>query len=165
MDNDVSDADVSAGQSPNSRRSPAGGASAPVRSGVVLICGAPCSGKSSLARQLARPGDLVLDRDEMARRLGSPRLWMHEYRYGVAAEQWMQRELRRLAWGTEGRAYVVRCLARGQERRELAATLRADVRVLDPGEEECVHRAVVACRPHGTIEGIRNWYRDFRMFP
>lgn len=131
---------------------------------VVLICGAPCSGKSTLARQLAQPGDLVLDRDDMARRLGSPRRWMHEYRYGMAAEQWMQRELRRLAWGFEGQAYVVRCLARGPERRALAATLRAEVRVLDPGEEECVHRAVTSYRPHGTIEGIRNWYADYRMF-
>lgn len=134
-------------------------------SGVVLICGAPCSGKSTLARQLAQPGDVVLDRDEMARTLGSPRRWMHAYRYGVAAERWMQRELRRLAWGYEGgTAYVVRCLARGPERRELAAVLRADVRVLDPGEEECVHRAVTSYRPHGTIEGIRRWYADYRMF-
>lgn len=131
---------------------------------VLIISGAPCSGKSTLARALAGPGDLVLDRDDMARRLGSPRLWMHEYRYGVAAEQWMQRELRRLAWGIEGNAYVVRCLAREQDRRELAAILKAEVRVLDPGEEECVHRAVVSYRPHGTIEGIRQWYRDHRMF-
>lgn len=131
---------------------------------VVLICGAPCSGKSTLARQMAQPGDLVLDRDEMARQLGSPRRWLHEYRYGVAAERWMQRELRRVAWGVDTNAYVVRSLARGPERRALAVTLRADVRVLDPGEEECVHRAVTSYRPHGTIEGIRNWYRDFRMF-
>lgn len=166
MDNIVSSADVSAGQRPKSPRSPATGISVPPPSRVVIICGAPCSGKSTLARQLAQPGDIVLDRDVMARQLGSPRLWLHEYRYGVAAEQWMQRELRRLAWGVEGRsAYVVRCLARGHERRELATMLRAEVRVLDPGEEECVHRAVVTYRPHGTIEGIRNWYRDYRMYP
>lgn len=132
---------------------------------VVILAGPPCSGKTTMARRLAQPGDLVLDRDELAQRLGSPRRWMHEYRYGVAAEQLMQREIRRLAWGIAGNAYVVRCLARGAERRELAALLQAEIRLLDPGEDECVRRAVAGRRPHGTIEGIRRWYRQYRTSP
>lgn len=44
---------------------------------VVLICGPPCSGKTTLTKQLANPGDVVLDLDAIAQELGSPRQWMH----------------------------------------------------------------------------------------
>lgn len=131
---------------------------------VIILSGAPCSGKSTLARELAGPGGLVLDRDDLARRLGSPARWLHPYRYSVKAEQWMQRELRRLAWGYDGRAIVIRCLARAADREALADQLHATVRVLDPGEDECVRRAVAGRRPHGTIEGIHRWYDDYRAY-
>jgi hypothetical protein len=125
---------------------------------ILIIAGPPCAGKSTLAQRLAVPGDVVLDRDDMARRLGSPKWWMHDYRYGVAAEQWMQRELRRLAWGVTGSAYVVRGLPRVDERRALAERLNADVWLLDPGMNECIRRAIADGRPVGTVDGIRRWY-------
>jgi hypothetical protein len=125
---------------------------------VLIIAGPPCSGKTTLAQQLAGPGDVVLDRDDMARRLGSPRGWLHEYRYGRAAEEWMQRELRRLAWGVAGSAYVIRCLPRERDRIALAERLNATVRLLDPGMNECIRRAIADGRPAGTVEGIRRWY-------
>lgn len=129
-----------------------------MNSRVVIIAGPPCAGKSTLAQRLAMPGDVVLDRDDMARRLGSPKWWMHDYRYGVAAERWMQRELRRLAWGVTGTAYVVRGLPRQHERDALAARLSAEVRLLDPGMNECIRRAIADGRPVGTVDGIRRWY-------
>lgn len=125
---------------------------------VVLIAGPPCSGKSTLARSLAVPGDVVLDHDDVARRLGSPKRWKHDYRYGVAAEKWMRREIARLAWGVGGSAYVIRCAARHVDREALASRLNADVRLLDPGVDECIRRAVVDGRPAGTVDAIRRWY-------
>lgn len=39
---------------------------------VTLICGPPVAGKTTLAKRLAQPGDLILDLDTIAKQLGSP---------------------------------------------------------------------------------------------
>jgi len=128
---------------------------------VVLIVGPPCGGKSTLAQRLAGLGDVILDHDEVARRLGSPKRWKHDYRYGVAAEKWMRREIARLAWGVAGVtgcAYVIRCLPRPSDRVALASRLSAETRLVDPGMNECIRRAITDHRPAGTVDAIRRWY-------
>lgn len=125
---------------------------------VVLIVGPPCGGKSTLAQRLAVPGDVILDHDEVARRMGSPKRWKHDYRYGVAAERWMRRAIARLAWGVAGSAYVIRCLPRRGDRVALASRLNAETRLVDPGMNECIRRAIADHRPVGTVDAIRKWY-------
>ncbi len=39
---------------------------------ITVITGPPCSGKTTYARQHARPGDIIIDFDDIAQALGSP---------------------------------------------------------------------------------------------
>ena len=39
---------------------------------LTVITGPPCSGKTTYARQHARPGDIIIDFDAIAQALGSP---------------------------------------------------------------------------------------------
>jgi hypothetical protein len=44
---------------------------------ITVVTGPPCSGKSTFAVDRARPGDVVIDFDRLARALGSPSPWEH----------------------------------------------------------------------------------------
>jgi len=39
---------------------------------LTVITGPPCSGKTTYARQHAKPGDIIIDFDQIAQALGSP---------------------------------------------------------------------------------------------
>ncbi|WP_410676677.1 AAA family ATPase [Amycolatopsis sp. cmx-4-68] len=122
---------------------------------VVLIAGPPCGGKSTLAGQLAqaRPG-IVLDRDVIARGLGSTRRWLHEAALTERAEQIMAGEMARIGQATDVIAYVVRSVPTPRARAELAHQLRADVvYVVDPGMGECLRRATADARPGVPMRG------------
>lgn len=129
---------------------------------VTLICGAPCSGKTTLARSLAQPGDLILDLDTIARQLGSPARWRHDQATVQAAEECMTQALRRLARTEHITAYVIRCLPHPRHRAQLARAIRADtVYVLHPPMTEVLARARRDGRPAGTATTIRQWYRRY----
>jgi predicted kinase len=130
---------------------------------VTLICGPPCAGKTTLARQLAQPGDLVLDLDTIAAQLGSPQRWQHPPEYVEQAEAHIYAALQRLA--TPQAAYVVRSLPHPGQRARLARALHATVLLLNPGEAECIRRARADRRPRGTQSAIRWWYRTYRPHP
>lgn len=125
---------------------------------VILICGPPCAGKTTLALDLKQPGDLLLDRDLIALAFGSRYPHRQGARMRKAAEVKMRHELDRVASMTAGRAIVVRCLPNHHTRAALARRLGAEVRLLDPGIDECVRRAVADQRPAGTAASIREWY-------
>jgi predicted kinase len=129
---------------------------------VVLIAGPPCAGKTTLALQLAEPDDLVVDRDAIARQLGSRRTHMHGQYVTRLAELRMRAMLVQLQAGDfTGTAYVVRCLPVRAQRDAIAHRLGAEVRLLDPGLAECLRRATVDGRPPGTVQAIHQWYARF----
>lgn len=128
-----------------------------------MICGPPCSGKTTLAEHLANPGDVVLDFDAVAQELGSPRRWLHDQPYAEQAERVMRQVMARLPGSAPGTAYVLRALPQGQHRAITSKTIKAEVCwVLDPGEAECVRRALAEDRPEGTTAFIADWYDQYR---
>lgn len=132
-----------------------------------MLCGPPCGGKTTRARELATGADdLVVDFDEVARELGSPTLWLHPEPYRTRAEQHVVQLLTRLPGNGPGTAYVIRSLPRAQQRAIAARLTRADATyVLDPGMDECLRRATVDSeRPEGTDEQIRSWYARYRSW-
>lgn len=133
---------------------------------VVLLCGPPCAGKTTRARELAEPGDLVVDFDEVARSLGSPVSWLHPEPYRTQAEQQVVQLLTRLPGHGPGTAYVIRSLPKPQQRAIASRLVKAEAtHVLDPGMAECVRRATVdSRRPKGTVEQIRSWYACYRSW-
>ena len=52
---------------------------------ITVITGPPCSGKTTWARQHAKPGDLIIDFDVIAQALGSPVTHGHDDAYRKAA--------------------------------------------------------------------------------
>src|ERR1044072_5358097 len=122
---------------------------------AVLIAGPPCSGKTTLAEQLANAGDVVLDFDAVARELGSPARWMHQEPYRTQAEMRMRDLMDRLPGSAPGTAYVIRSVPDPRHRATTARKLQAKaVHLLDPGMDECVRRSEVDGRPDGTVESI-----------
>jgi predicted kinase len=124
---------------------------------ITLIAGPPCAGKTTLARQLAEPDHVVIDFDDIAVRLGSPRGWRHQQPIVTAASAVMARQLAELRARDDVTAWVIRSAPRAVLRAHLAATLGARVWLLDPGLAECLRRA--RGRPYGTAQEIRKWYR------
>lgn len=129
---------------------------------VTLICGPPCSGKSTLAKRLATPGVQVLDFDDIAVELGSSHQWAHSKDVRQQAEVLMRTRIRRLAFDCDADGYVIRTAPDPQARERLASQLAATVWVLDPGYEVCAARARLAGRPRGTERAIRAWYVRYR---
>lgn len=131
---------------------------------ITLICGPPCAGKTTLARRLAQPDDVVLDFDDIAVRLGSPARWRHPPAYLEQAEEWMRHALRHIA-RSDLTAYIIRCAPRPEQRAQLARALQATVVLLNPGQAACLYRARLSGRPPGTATAIRWWYRTYRPHP
>lgn len=126
---------------------------------VTLVCGPPCAGKTTWVDSVAQPGDLVLDRDLIARELGSSNKWRHTSRYVDLSEQAMQERMWTLATLEDVSAYVIRSAPGAHYRNTLARQIRAtDVRVIDPGLVECTRRARAAHRPRDTVRWIHQWY-------
>lgn len=129
---------------------------------TVVIAGPPCSGKSTLAKHLARPGDVVLDFDDICLEVGGSHHWAHSAQTKTLAEMVMRERVSRLL-EFDGQAYVIRSAPRPAQRVSLAEYLDATVWVLDPGIAVCLHRAAV--RPRGTGRVIRQWYALYRPAP
>ncbi|MFG2054768.1 AAA family ATPase [Micromonospora sp. NPDC048930] len=130
---------------------------------VVLVCGPPCAGKNTYAAARARPGDLVVDSDDLARRLGSPRRWHHEDRYWQAAQEHWWQLAAAVGRDPAARAWVIRCAASAAERQRIADLVDATaVVVLVPPAATLMRRA--AARPHRsrTRALIVRWLAGYR---
>ncbi|GAA4100862.1 AAA family ATPase [Nonomuraea soli] len=133
---------------------------------IVLVTGPPCAGKTTYAEHHARPGDLVLDLDAIARQQGSTRYWHHDRATLARAEQVMRREIMRLAARRSGRAWIIRCVPDGGSRTGLARLVRADqVVVLLPRGSTLVRRARQRPDTVTTIHAINEWLERYTEGP
>jgi len=129
---------------------------------MVVLAGPPCSGKTTLAHQVAQPGDVVLDYDDIARALGSPVHWRHPEPYRTQAEHLMQHRIRQAhAHPSTATAWILRTTPRPHQRAALAHTYRATVYLLNPGRRVCEARATTDHRPSGTRRAIGEWYSRY----
>lgn len=128
---------------------------------VTVICGPPCAGKTTLARRLAQPGDVVLDFDDVCVELGSRDQWSHPKPIREQAEALMRHRIRQLAYDCDAAGWVIRTAPHPAQRRRLAEQLNATVWVLDPGMATCLARAAAGGRPRGTGQAIRAWYARY----
>lgn len=129
----------------------------------IVICGPPCSGKTTLALDSATPGDVIIDFDRIAVELGSPRMWDHTAAIRERAAVEMGRRIAELTTAPSPHTtYIVRGAPEPETRAMLAEQLAAEVWVLDPGAAMCHHRAKVNGRPAVTHRVIGRWYVRYR---
>ncbi|MCX4686775.1 HNH endonuclease [Kitasatospora purpeofusca] len=139
----------------------AGSGRPPTAAEVVLVCGPPCSGKSTYVDQHRAPGDLVVDWDTLAQALGSPHPWDHPRPLTPFVAEARDAVLARLGRRHDvARAWVIATAPRAQDRRRLAPG--AHLVLLAVPEPECAARARRAGRPAWTLEAIETWWRTYR---
>ncbi|MCM2390183.1 AAA family ATPase [Streptomyces albipurpureus] len=129
---------------------------------VTLVCGPPCSGKTTYVRERAAAGDLVVDWDALAQALGSPHPHHHPSALTPFVAEARDAVIARLARRHDvARAWLIATAPRDADRRRLAPEGVAVV-VLATAEDECVRRARHDGRPDGTIDAIESWWRIHR---
>lgn len=116
---------------------------------VLLICGPPGSGKTTLAHSL---GLKVYDRDD--------KCWRNEPHFVSAISH--------LGSDLDAQAAVIRCGAGAQSRSKTANLIKpTEVRILEVDAETCIRR--VRERSRGNVDrdiaAVRKWWRDYTSRP
>jgi predicted kinase len=130
----------------------------------VLVCGPPAAGKSTWAAQQARPGDQVVDFDQLCRVLGSRSHHDHPAHVRAVAKS-MRRSLEEAAVARPGRTFVIRSLADPADRAAVAERLGARVVMLATPADEAIARAHADDRPEWTERAIRSWWDRYQPSP
>lgn len=109
---------------------------------VYLITGAPCSGKTTFARDRMQAGDLLLDIDDIWQQLsGRPRYEKPpQIKPLVFATRDAQEEQVRMRAGTWRNAFIIKSLPLSMDRTRAAERLGAEVITLETSKEECLAR-------------------------
>jgi predicted kinase len=130
---------------------------------VVLVTGAPASGKTTYVYENAEPGDVIVDLDRLSEALGSPRDHDHDQHITSLALAAWDGVLARLKSGRHEcpKVWVVRCAAKPAERTELARSLGVTKTiVMDTPPDEAKARAQAAGRPERYAALIDDWWVD-----
>lgn len=129
---------------------------------VTLICGPPCGGKTTWARQHAAPGDLIVDADQYAQDAGSPTPWNHSaHHHRVAQDEWW-RQVKAIGKMPDVTAWIIRCAPRAADRRRIEHLSGASqVVILRASHTELARRAELRPDPHTTQRAIRHWHDRF----
>lgn len=109
---------------------------------VYLITGAPCSGKTTFARERMQAGDLILDIDDIWQQLsGQPRYIkpnsIKPVVFATRSEQERQVQMRAGTWRN---AFVIRSLPLAMDRRREAERLDAEVITINTPQDVCLER-------------------------
>lgn len=130
---------------------------------VVLVAGPPAAGKNTHVNKHKRPGDIVIDFDDICRRLGSndkhdhaPEIRTKANRVMQDLDEWVSRR----GYGT---AWVIRSVPHPAERALLAQGIRAtEVHVIATPADVAKARAERDGRPAWTAQVIDKWWRRYQ---
>jgi 5-methylcytosine-specific restriction protein A len=131
---------------------------------LTIICGPPCSGKTTYLNEHAQSGDLTIDLDSIARTL-SP---TYAHWLGALDQSLMDRAVRvrnsllgSLAHRTHGKAWLIVSAPSDAERKWWQSKLGGEVVLLHPGIDECKRRAEDRGTPLAKA-GVDEWERKAR---
>jgi 5-methylcytosine-specific restriction protein A len=131
---------------------------------LTIICGPPCSGKTTYIKAHAKDGDLIISLDDIMVELDPA--YVH---WSGAVPELMDRATRvrnallgSLATRTHGRAWFIVSAPSKAEREWWQNKLGGEMLLLHPGVDECKRRAIGGGTPRAQA-GIDEWERRARM--
>ena len=109
---------------------------------VYLITGAPCSGKTTFARERMEEGDVIVDIDDIWQQIsGQPRYTKPAAVKPLvfAARDALEDQVR-MGAGTWRNAFIIRSLPLAMDRKRIAERIGAEVITIDATKEDCLER-------------------------
>lgn len=132
---------------------------------LTILCGPPCSGKTTYITERSKPGDIVIDLDLIAASL-SPG-YVH-WIAGKMSSDLLNRAIRArnamlgsLERQHRGQAWFIVAAPTKAERDWWKTKLGGEVVLLHPGADECKRRAVQRGTPNAA-QGVDEWERSSR---
>lgn len=129
---------------------------------VHLVCGAPASGKTTFVRDRARPGDIIIDFDDIRERVGSSR---YDNTRSTLRAAFMERArmIRNLADQCEGEAWLIVMAPTHDERMAWKQALHnVVIHQINSDRVECERRVREDVARRGEVErlivAIENYY-------
>ena len=129
---------------------------------LVIVCGPPCSGKTTYVKSHAVAGDRIIDLDIIRFRLDPDyKLWDDVTDFNLLRRAIDDRnfQLRMLASAESGKAWFIVGAPRHGERVWWQNRLGGEIVLLNPGIEECKRRALVRGTPSAVV-GIDRWVSE-----
>lgn len=117
---------------------------------IILVHGAPCSGKTRYVQEHMKPGDVIIDADLLAQALGSTDTHDHPGYIKSLGMKLRDVAIREAARGTY-KTWVVSASPRATQTIPNTSSVH-----LDPGMDVCLSRA--KDRPFWTSEAILDYY-------
>ena len=131
---------------------------------VYLITGAPCSGKTTFAREVMQAGDVIADIDDIWQQIsGQPRYTKPNSLKPIVFEtRRAQEEQIRMRSGTWRNAFIIRSLPLAMDRKREAERLDAEIVIIDTPKEECLER--LRNNPQGrNVADYERYIKDYFM--
>lgn len=131
---------------------------------LTIVCGPPGSGKTHWVRQQAKPGDIIIDLDEIKARLSGTSMYSAGSEWTGPALEERNRMLRGLADATDklSAAYFIVSAPEPAERQWWQRMLGGTVHLMDTDEATCIARINADHRRIGQreamIERCRAWF-------
>jgi hypothetical protein len=127
---------------------------------LTIVCGPPCSGKTTYVINNAAPEDTIIDLDNIRRTLDPTfKPWSakhHDEKLLIRAIRVRNMKLAQLTKATKGKAWFIVGAPHKQERAWWQAKLGGLVVLLNPGIEECKRRAYARNTPLAAA-GVVAW--------
>jgi len=131
-----------------------------VVSAITILCGPPCSGKTTYAREHAVAGDVVLDYDELMAELSGMPLYYQPFSLRGEAERVFQERAAAMRQG-----WIIRSAPRKEQRGYLRELYHARSLVLIVPAAICIARLELTGRPADVKlrqrEYVYEWHRQY----
>jgi HK97 family phage prohead protease len=124
---------------------------------IHVVVGPPCAGKSTLAREKAEPGAVIIDFDVLAIALGSTTPHASTGLVRSTAFAARHAAIASVLAHPDQDSWIIHTWPTA-EQLETYAAAGAEVIEVDPGLDEALARAERDGRPEGTTDSIRSWY-------
>lgn len=127
---------------------------------VYIVYGSPLSGKTTMVRELMRPGDMVLDMDALwqAITLQPDHIKPDNIRFNAFKLRDSLMDQIKTRYGNWYDAYVIAALPDKYERERMAETLGAELIYCDSTVDECIDRMEASSRPDVWLDFIMDWW-------